>query len=118
MSTEIDMQKVCDLVHLADIPAYVEQTGGGCATIYAGRCFARPRIDPDPSTKLWDVAAGPGWFEGPGWTLPKGDVEDFYVGADDMGEGEFYTATATDTEETLAARIVALVAANPDKEEA
>lgn len=58
--------------------AYVEQTGGGCATVYVlgGR-----------------IQAGPGWFAGPGWSDGRATLDDFYLGwdSDDRDAGE--TAT-------------------------
>lgn len=77
----VDMDKVVDMLHRADTFAYVEQTGGGTATIYAGHTF----VESDYGTR-YAALAGPGWFEGPGWTIARGYAADFYVGPDDEGD--------------------------------
>jgi hypothetical protein len=61
--------------------AYVEQTGGGCATIFAG-----PTHEVEGYGDVYAVAVGPGWFEGPGWTDGRGHAGDLYVGPDSGGE--------------------------------
>jgi hypothetical protein len=75
--TRIDLQAVADAVTHRGHRAYVEQTGGNTATIYAGRQvpdrYGEPR---------WSAVAGPGWFEGPGWTKPFADTSEFHVGPD------------------------------------
>lgn len=73
----ISMDKVCQYLQRAGIKAYVEQTGGGTATIYAGTMGTDMR---------WPAVAGPGWFNGVGFTEAEGDSDDFYIGADDDGE--------------------------------
>lgn len=60
MST-IDFDRVVTLLHLADVPAYVEQTGGGCATIQAGPTFVNAHGD-----TVYAALCGPGYFAGPG----------------------------------------------------
>lgn len=90
-----------ELTHLLEevgIPAYVEQTGGGCATIYAGPLFAYHHTvwragKPTDETEIeWRhvVAAGPGnygWDQGPS----IGNIGEFYVGPNDEGETEGVT---------------------------
>lgn len=96
--------------------AYVEQTGGGCATIYAGVLAEReePRYRwtengrEQVGTELnprWQAVAGPGWFEGPGWTNGRATVDEFYVGPDDDGEADPVVATRDWTERDAAAAI-------------
>lgn len=118
-STTISMDKIVDLVVAAGFPAYVEHTGGGVATLYASHVAT----DHDPARPVpvltdaagdqrYTVVAGPGWFDttrtGAQETrfAADGDLEDFYVGADDDGEATAYRATTTDTEATLADRII------------
>ena len=100
-----DMDRIAALVRERGGEAYVEQTGGGCATIFASLgCDERgfPLAD---ANGHYGAAAGPGWFEGEGWTLPRGGSSEFLVGPDDDGDATPYNATAEDTEETLAERI-------------
>lgn len=80
--SRIDMDRVVWHVEQGGVKAYVEQTGGGCATIYAGDLDEWPDQYGD---KRYAVAAGPGWFEGPGWIRPYGDATDFHIGPDDDG---------------------------------
>lgn len=79
----IDMEAVADELRRRGVHSYVEQTGGGVATIYAG-----PQHEEPGWGTRWACLAGPGWFDGPLWTLPVGDLGDFYVGPDDDGETE------------------------------
>lgn len=114
----IDMDEVVNLIHEAGIPAYVEQTGGGCATIYAGTRYVSrepfTRWTPNgvpaeiviDETVRWSAGAGPGWFEGPGWTNGRGVTEDFCVGIDDDGEATCYFTNDSDDERTIANRLV------------
>jgi hypothetical protein len=97
----LDLQKVCDLLKGADIPAYVEQTGGGIATIFAGKMDADDR---------YEAVAGPGWFDGPGWTLPRGDTSGFSVGPDtDDNYAESVFADATWDETRVASTIAGII---------
>jgi hypothetical protein len=84
------------------VKARVEDTGGGCATIYAGGL----------------TLAGPGWFEGSsGRVQPAafgscrsfGDVAEFYVGPDDDGVSEPVSFGVSDREVEIAAAIAAQV---------
>lgn len=74
----IDLDKVVELVRaeLPDAQCYVEQTGGGCATIYLGQPYEIG------GEELIPVSAGPGWFDGPNWTEGRGHRDEFYVGWD------------------------------------
>jgi hypothetical protein len=88
---------------------YVEQTGGGCATLYVGRLYT-------DFSWGWRRAAlaGPGWFESNDATadgypmLAFGQVGDFTVGADDEGATPPWFSVEEPTEE---AEIAALIAA-------
>lgn len=106
MTNTIDMQRICDLLNTQGITAYVEQTGGGTATIYAGESFTDKHGDP-----RHPVLAGPGWFDGPAWTQPHGDPTDFYIGPDDDGESDIseIEVAPTVTEEQAAERIADLI---------
>jgi len=67
--TRFDMHAVVDAVRGAGVKAFVEHTGGGTATIYAGPNRA--------------VSAGPGVYEGYGpnvRTKPYGDTAEFRIG--------------------------------------
>jgi len=103
----IDLQKVCDILASEhSVTAYVEQTGGGCATIYAGEPW-----DEANWGNRYPAVAGPGWFDGPGWTLPRGDLHDFYIGPDDDGESDDITRPLDDHDETAVARLIAAAVA-------
>lgn len=103
--TDIDMQAIVNQLKERGIDAYVEQTGGGVATIFAGESFEVIEGSGEPYRR-WPAVAGPGWFDGPGWTLPKADGDDFYVGRDDDGESPY---TEAHTVESAVAAIAALV---------
>jgi len=104
----IDMEKIAELIRRAGYVAYVQQTGGGVATIYASRTANEHgfphEIDADGHV---EAIAGPGWFEGQSWTQPRAALDDFYVGPDDDGVAEPYAATAADDEASLAAKMIA-----------
>jgi hypothetical protein len=136
---EFCMSDVVDRIReiAPDVVAYVEQTGGGCATIYAG--LRRPVVPAEPEYLSdeavlyqapgeldedwgrWPVMAGPGSFDWHGRDHTA-HLDDFYVGPDTElmapvpgppygpYPGE-YTATREDTPATLAERIVAAVRA-------
>ena len=65
------------------LSAYVEHTGGGCATIYAGPTH----VDPDWGQR-YAVIAGPGWFDNnpDGTSCAYATSEEFFFGHDDDGE--------------------------------
>jgi len=56
------LDAVADLIRRAGFPATVEQTGGGCATLYAGR-----RCEDEYGNETADVVVGPGWFTSGGF---------------------------------------------------
>lgn len=80
--TTINLDLVVDRLHAHGVDGYVEMTGGGVATIYAGPTRQVDGHRPGLTYKVWAVLAGPGWFEGPGYTIPRADVTDFYIGQD------------------------------------
>lgn len=66
------------------MPAYVEQTGGGTATIYAGTT-----AKDEDGDERWTAAAGPGAY---GWgrdEISWGNLAEFCVGPDDNGEAGY-----------------------------
>lgn len=76
-SRPINMDEIARIVREEhNVRAYVEHTGGGVATIYAGETDADGH---------YQACAGPGEI---GWdsTPSFGDLNDFYVGPDDGGK--------------------------------
>jgi hypothetical protein len=96
MTEDLDMDWItAQIIERTGVSAYVEQTGGGCATIYVGT------LDDE-----WvpPFMVGPGWFDGPNWTQARGHLEDFCWGD---GEGDVAAySTADDTPETVVAKII------------
>ena len=88
MTTFTGRQCLDAIAKATNLPAYVEMTGGGVATIYVGE------RDEDDRFLL---AIGPGTFH---WTDDGGDsvfyAEDLNVGPDDDGEGINLTPTTLD----------------------
>jgi hypothetical protein len=89
LPTVTGRQVLAAIAEATDRPAYVEQTGGGTATIYVGK-------PGDGAFNEWDryaAAIGPGTFN---WTDPDAStfyLGDLYVGPDDMGEAGGWTCT-------------------------
>lgn len=106
--TEFSMDGVVDALNAAGFKAYTEQTGGGCATIYAGERY----VDGEGDTRF-QILAGPGWFAGEGlWTEPRADTDDFYIGPDDDGvvdaeDTRSLSDQVTGVEAMVATRIIA-----------
>lgn len=67
-SGTFDMSAVAEAINAAGFRAYVEQTGGGCATIYAYRSatnpahYAAPDVMAGPGTFDWNGSAHVGWL--------------------------------------------------------
>jgi hypothetical protein len=88
----IDLEKVAEFVtaELPDVRCYVEQTGGGVATIYLGPEYC---VDKEGRVVCWPtqyaqycdsghdvyipVMGGPGHFQGPHWTEGRSYPEEF-----------------------------------------
>lgn len=85
--------------------ASVEQTGGGCATIYAG-----PVSRDAAGDERYALIAGPGWFEGPGFTNAWISFGDFAYGPDDDGDTAPLFITEGD-ERAIAQTFVAFIQA-------
>lgn len=78
--TEFSMERVVEILKSwGDDSAYVEQTGGGCATIYAGGVLGTVK-DYGEDAQVWGCLAGPGWFDGPQWREARGHTMDFNIG--------------------------------------
>ena len=92
----LDMRLIRDRVRARGVPCVVEQTGGGCATLYAGRPAVSVMWPDDPA--YYPVAAGPGTYYpvpeaddrefSAGLTLPDGDVFDSFV-AEGLSEAQW-----------------------------
>jgi len=130
--TVIDLDLVvAQLGELHGVSAFVEQTGGGVATIYAGpirrqsaECTC-PRSEtltehdaecpvPAGGYARYAAIAGPGvygWGQGPS----TADLGDFYIGADDDGETDpLVVADVGVTREEDVARLIAFQAKKVD----
>ncbi len=101
---ELNLDKVCDLLHKRGIKAYVEQTGGGCATIFAG-----PTHIDEYGDERYAAVAGPGWFAGPGWLHGRATTDEFGVGRDDDGTDPGVMADKHWSEHTAARAIAKIV---------
>jgi len=100
----VDLDRIAAMLNERGIRAVVEMTGGGVATVYGGPEFR----DADGGTRS-TFLIGPGWFDGPGWTLPRADTADLAWGPDDCGDDP---GAYTDAGPRMAERdIVAAVAA-------
>jgi hypothetical protein len=76
----VNLDTIVELIHRQGIWAYVEQTGGGCAKIYAGAQYTNREKD-----TIYAAIAGPGtygWGHGPSIA----NTGEFFIGADDQGE--------------------------------
>ena len=111
MTQVIDLDEVCQLLTNAGIPAYVEQTGGGCQTIYVGPWYR----DADTNDEGIEGDQLPAWMVGPGWReggIAYGWLEEVSLG-DGFGSDRFYLETThDDTAETFAAKCVAFIETN------
>lgn len=98
MSDDINLDRIAERLVTDGIAAYVEQTGGGCATIMVGEHAADAKGDP-----RYQAVVGPGWFEGPGWTNARAALDELYIGPDDDGDSydAVYATKNTDTEDTI-----------------
>lgn len=104
--TRIDLDAVVQAVRAAGHNAFVDMTGGNTATLYAGL----PVADNDDDGRLrWSAVAGPGWFEGLGWTRPFADTAEFSVGPDDQGVSDGPIVPAYTYPAQVAALIVEVI---------
>lgn len=73
----IDLDQLVDVLQRLGLHAMTEMTGGGVATVYAGKVVG---ADPDLcDAPLYEACAGPGWFEGPYYSQPRATLNEFYV---------------------------------------
>lgn len=109
---EIDLDVVIDHLREMGVDAMVEQTGGGCATIYAGATRPHPE---DPHHPAHAAVAGPGRF-GWGQRPSIGHLDEIYVGPDDQGETRPVAAGAAGvTDPTGLARLIAEQTRHPER---
>lgn len=104
--SDFSMDELVDLIEARGVSAYVQQTGGGTATIYMGD--EMPELNcGDDDCPHYVLAAGPGVFS---WNADEpsiGTFGDFCYGPDDHGDsGEYVLVTAMPLE-TLADNMVA-----------
>lgn len=100
----VDLDRIAAMLTERGIPAFVEMTGGGVATVYGG-----PDVRDAAGETRYTFLIGPGWFDGPGWTLARADTADLGWGPDDDGDDP---AAYTDAGPRMTeADIVAAVAA-------
>lgn len=95
----IDMDAVASEIQSHGVPAFVQNSGGGCATLYAGELIG----------DYYAACAGPGVFAGPDWTMGRAFADDFWVGTDGV-EDAYALVTVTDPK-AVAAVVLAVVAA-------
>lgn len=101
MAESLNMDTIAQYLRDAGYPnAYVEMTGGGCATIYAGPTFEQP----DYGTRYF-LVAGPGSFGNPSYS----DAGDFGFSIDLDEQPVSYMTTPEDDERTTADKMVAFL---------
>lgn len=106
----IDLDHVVSLVNAAGVPCHVDQTGGGCATLFAGPHIFRAE---DPEWPLRAACAGPGWFDHiPArhvYEKPRAWREECYIGPEDCDDPNYdYIGTEDLTDEQIADAIIGL----------
>lgn len=105
---ELDMDEIVRLICLTGTFAYIEQTGGGMATIYAGETVSDSNGDP-----RWTACGGPGFFlpnpdTGAVWAYARAVTADFHLGPEDeTGHAISAAAIGLTTEAEAAAILVA-----------
>jgi hypothetical protein len=106
MSYDIDLDKVVALLRQDGVDAYVEMTGGGIATIFAGPTRPMPE---DPEFREYAACAGPGSYSD-----HSASLYDFVVGVENgEGEGEYVEPlTLGVVDEEGVARLIAAQARN------
>jgi hypothetical protein len=98
----VDLDRIAAMLTERGVPAFVEMTGGGVATVYGG-----PELRDAGGGTRYTFLIGPGWFDGPGWTLARADTVDLGWGPDDDGDDpDAYTdASPQMTEEDIVAAV-------------
>lgn len=105
----INMDNVCEMVKAQGVPCFVDQTGGGTATLFAGPTIHRAE---DPDWPLRAACMGPGVFEEhTGWNFRKARAwrGECYIGPEDCDAPGFdYIDCEMMSEEAMAQAIVGL----------
>lgn len=107
----VDLDHVAWILNRRGLYAYVGQTGGGCATLFAAATeadYRRCGHGYEAGSPLLTACAGPGWFDGPAWTMARADAADLWIGPDDCGEAD-PTCLCTADPETIADALAAVV---------
>ena len=99
--TPIDLDAVAAAVTARGVITRVLHSSGGTATLYTGEQIVDPAGD-----VRFTTSAGPGWFDGPGYTRPLAARDEFGVGPHDDSWG--VTVPADATVEQIAELIVAV----------
>lgn len=100
----LDMDRIAALINEAGLPATVEMTGGGVATIYVGHAT---RWSDDEDFDRYPALAGPGTF-GWGVMISTASIDEFFVGPDDdNASGLDVREVGAVTEEQIATLLVA-----------
>ncbi|WP_405065026.1 hypothetical protein OG558_24020 [Kribbella sp. NBC_01510] len=94
---EVDLDDVVDRIDEQGIWAYVGQTGGGCATIFAGAWHSVP--DGRYDRTMYSAVAGPGTY-GCDEEPNSGHTDEFFIGADDQGDTAGVTCAILDIQST------------------
>lgn len=97
---EIKASEIVEGLVRRGIPAFVEHSGGGCATIYGGESYVDAAGD-----QRWPVLIGPGAWHAEGG--PSFDTAELFVGPDDDGSPDYVEATITVPEGATAVDVVA-----------
>ncbi|MFG1820823.1 hypothetical protein ACGFIF_44205 [Kribbella sp. NPDC049174] len=79
----LDLDDIVDRIHERGVWAYVEMTGGGVATIFAGAWHTG--WDGEHPRTVYAAVAGPGDYRMPE-SPNTGHTDEFNIGADDQGE--------------------------------
>lgn len=105
-SGRVDMDEVVRHIIAAGVEAYVGHSGGGYATIYAGKLDEWPDAHGD---RRHAVLVGPGGFTAPDWKRPFGHRGDFCFGPDDDGDSKPVNIADGTPPEKVAELVVAAV---------
>ena len=110
--TVIDLDEVVALLTGMGVAAVVEQTGGGCATIFAGPTRPHPF---EPGCLAHAAVAGPGRY-GWGQRPSVAALAELVIGPDDCGDTRPTDAALVGArDEAAVARLIAEQATHPDR---
>lgn len=109
----ISLDAIVHALKAEDIDSYVEQTGGGCATVLVGEPYEFDVILPwngqTITESAYPAAVGPGWFVGEHWTRGQAHVSDLSVGPDRDDLDDVYLTYFSDDNPATIEAIVAAV---------